>query len=50
MSRACLIYRVSVTANLEGSFPNSHVTCKENSVHYSSLIDMFGNAEMRMKR
>ena len=45
-----MIYWVSVTAVLEGSFPNLNLTCKENSVHYSLLIDMFGKAEMRVKR
>ena len=40
----------SVTAVLEGSFPNFNLACKENSIHYSLLIDMFGMAEMRVKR
>ena len=44
------IYWVSVTAVLKGSFPNFNLTCKENSVHYSLLIDMFGKAEMGLKR
>ena len=45
-----MIYWVSVTAVLEGSFPNLNLTCKENSVHYSLLNDMFGKTEMRVKR
>ena len=45
-----VIYWVSVTAVLEGSFPNLNLTCKENSVHYSLLNDMFGKAEMWVKR
>ena len=40
---------LSMTAVLEGSFPNFNLTCKESSVHYSLLIDMFGKAEMRWK-
>ena len=37
---------VSVTAVLEASFPQFNITCKENSIHYSLLIDVFGKAEM----
>ena len=33
-----------------GCFPNLNLTCKENSVDYSLLIDMFGKAEMWVKR
>ena len=41
---------LSVTAILEDNFPNFYLTCKENNIHYSLLIDMFGKAEMRVKR
>ena len=44
------VYWVSVTAVLEGSFPNFNLTCIENTVHYSLLIDMFLKAEMRVER
>ena len=44
------IYWVSVTAVLEGSFPNFNLTCKENSVHYSLLIDILSKVEMQVKR
>ena len=47
MSMTCFIYCVNVTAFLEGNFPNFNLTCKENNVHSSLLIDMFGKAEMR---
>ena len=40
----------SVTAVLEGSFPNFNLTCKENSVHYSLLIDILSKVEMQVKR
>ena len=33
-----------------GSFPDFNLAYKENSVHYSLLIDMFGKAEMQVKR
>ena len=39
-----------MTEFLEGSFPNFKLACKENNVHSSLLIDMFGKAEMRPKR
>ena len=48
--RYVFIYWVSVTAVVEGSFPNFNLTCKENSVPYSLLIDMFDEAEMQVKR
>ena len=47
MTCPCLL---GVTAVLEGSFPNLNLTCEENSIHYSLLIDMFGKAEMQVKR
>ena len=50
MSMTCLYLLVSVTAVLEGSFPNFNWTCKENSVYYSLLIDTFGKTEMQVKR
>ena len=43
-------YWVSLTAVLKGSFPNFNLTCKENSVHYSLLIYVFGKAVMRVKK
>ena len=39
-----------LTAVLEGSLSNFNLTCKENSIHYSLLIDMFRKAEIRVKR
>ena len=48
MSMACP-YLLGVTAVLEGSFPNLNLIGKENSIHYSLLIDMFGKAEMQVK-
>ena len=50
MSVYVFMYWVSVTAVLEGNFPNINLTSKENSIHYSLLIDMFGKAEMQVKR
>ena len=44
------MYWVSVTAVFEGSFPNFNLTCKENSVHYSLLVDMFRKEGVRVKR
>ena len=41
------IYWVSVAAVFEGSFPNFNLTCKENSVHYALLVDMFRKAVER---
>ena len=46
----CLYLLLGVTAVLEGSFLNFNWTCKENSVSYSLLIDMFGRAKMQVKR
>ena len=50
MSITCPYLLGSVTAVLEGSFPNFSMTCKENSVHSSLLTDMFRKAEMQGKR
>ena len=44
------VFIYCVTSVLEGSFPNFSLTCKENSVQYSFPIDIFGKAEMRVKR
>ena len=49
MSITCPYLLGSVTAVLEGSFPNFNMTCKENRLHYSLLTDMFCKAEMRGK-
>ena len=48
--RYAFVYWVSVTAVVEGSFPNFNLTWKKSSVPYSLLIDMFGKAEMQVKR
>ena len=46
-----LIYWVSVAAVLEGSFPDSNLTYKENFSRLLFILrDMFGKAEMRVKR
>ena len=42
------VYWVSVTAVLEGSFPNFNLTFKENNVHYSLLIDIFVGMRVKM--
>ena len=40
-----------MAAVLEGSFPNSNLTYKENfSRSLSILMDIFGKAEMRVKK
>ena len=50
MSTACLYLLGKCDCSFGGSFPNLNLTCKKNSVDYSFLIDMFGKAEMWVKR